>query len=71
MAVITLYFCTITEEGVINKNLQVWGIPNLYVCSQAVFPTSSHSNPALTLMALGMKLCNHLNEKNKLITDKC
>jgi hypothetical protein len=23
LAVITLYFCTITEEGVINKNLQV------------------------------------------------
>lgn len=51
------------EDGVVNKNLQIWGISNLYICSCSVFPTSSHSNPTLTLLALGLKLCNHLNEE--------
>ena len=44
------------SEGVVNKNLQVWGIPNLFICSCAVFPTSSHSNPTLTLLALASRL---------------
>ena len=43
-------------EGVVNKNLRVWGISNLFICSCAVFPTSSHSNPTLTLLALASRL---------------
>ena len=49
------------QEGVVNVNLQVWGISNLYVCSCAVFPTSSHSNPTLTMLALASRLANHLS----------
>ena len=49
------------EEGVVNKDLQVWGVSNLYVCSCAVFPTSSHSNPTLTMLALASRLANYLN----------
>jgi hypothetical protein len=52
------------SEGVVNENLQVWNVPNLYVCSSSVFPTSSHSNPTLTLLALAMRLSCHL-EKNQ------
>lgn len=48
------------EHGVVDKNLNVWGEKNLYVCSQAVFPTSSHSNPTLTMLALGCRLAQHL-----------
>jgi hypothetical protein len=47
-------------EGVVDKDLCVWGTPNLYVCSQAVFPTGSHSNPVLTMLALALRLSNHL-----------
>ena len=46
----------ISSEGVVDKNLQVWGISNLFICSCAVFPTSSHSNPTLTLLALASRL---------------
>jgi choline dehydrogenase-like flavoprotein len=46
--------------GVVNDQLQVWGIPNLYVCSSAVFPTASHSNPTLTLLALAARLAERL-----------
>lgn len=41
---------------VVNKNLQINGITNLFVCSSAVFPTSSHSNPTLTTLALVSKM---------------
>lgn len=41
---------------VVDKNLKINGINNLYVCSSAVFPTSSHSNPTLTTLALVSKM---------------
>ncbi len=47
-------------EGVVDPQLQVWGIPNLHVCSTSVFPTSSHSNPTLTLLALAERLADKL-----------
>ncbi len=49
------------QDGVVNENLQVWGVANLYVCSCAVFPTSSHSNPTLTMLALASRLANYLS----------
>ena len=48
------------ENGVVNSNLQVWGHDNLYLCSTSVFPTSSHSNPTLTLLALAQRLVEKL-----------
>lgn len=48
------------NEGVVNKDLQVWGHENLYICSAAVFPTASHSNPTLTLLALAHRLVNKI-----------
>lgn len=48
------------EEGVVNENLLVHGTDNLYVCSNAAFPTGSAVNPTLTLTALAMRLSDHL-----------
>lgn len=53
-------------DGVVNSNLQVWGITNLYICSCSVFPTSSHSNPTLTLLALAARLADYLNKKKEI-----
>ena len=49
------------DQGVVNADLQVWKVPNLYVCSTSVFPTGSHSNPTLTLLALGARLAEKLS----------
>jgi hypothetical protein len=49
------------EEGVVDKNLQVWEVANLFICSQAVFPTGSHSNPVLTMLALALRLTDHIS----------
>lgn len=43
------------ENGVVDNQLRVWGHDNIYVCSSSVFPTGSHSNPTLTMMALGAR----------------
>lgn len=51
---------TTAEKGVVDTNLKVWGVNNLYVCSAAVFPTGSHSNPTVTMLALGLRLVNFL-----------
>lgn len=51
---------TSAENGVVDQDLKIWGIRNLYVCSCSVFPTVSHSNPTLTLLALASRLANHL-----------
>jgi len=54
------------RDGVVDTNLKVWGTQNLYVCSCAVFPTSSHSNPTLTMLALTNRLHQYLlTEKPK------
>lgn len=51
-----------SSSGIVSPNLQVWGQQNLFVCSSAVFPTSSHSNPTLTILALGARLARYLKE---------
>lgn len=48
------------EDGVVDDRLRVWDVPNLHVCSAAVFPTGSHSNPTLTLLALVARLADEL-----------
>jgi choline dehydrogenase-like flavoprotein len=49
------------HSGIVNKNLQLWGHENIYVCSTSVFPTGSHSNPTLTLLALACRLADRIN----------
>ena len=46
--------------GVVDKDCAVFGLPNLFVASSAVFPTSSHANPTLTIVAMTLRLADHL-----------
>jgi choline dehydrogenase-like flavoprotein len=48
------------NEGVVDRDLRVFGTSNLYVCSSAVFPTGSFSNPTHTIIALGIRLAERL-----------
>lgn len=47
-------------KGVVDENLKVNGVENLYVCDLSVFPFSPASNPSLTLVALAQRLADHL-----------
>ncbi len=52
----------VTEaESVTDANLRVHGLDNLFVCSNAVFPTAGAVNPTLTLAALSLRLGAHLS----------
>lgn len=53
------------KDGVVDRNLQVFDIPNLYVASTAVMPTSGQANPTLTGIALGVRLAKHLSTQIK------
>ncbi len=48
------------HEGVVDENCRVHGVENLYVASSSVFPTSGHANPTLTVIALALRLADHL-----------
>ncbi len=48
------------DRGVVDPNLRLHGTPNTFVCSGAVFPTSGFSNPTHTLLALAVRLADHL-----------
>ena len=47
-------------QGVVDVNCRVHGMNNLYVAGSSVFPTSGFANPTLTLVALALRLADHL-----------
>jgi choline dehydrogenase-like flavoprotein len=56
----TCRMATTPQVGVVDENLRVHDTENVYVCSNAVFPSESAVNPTLTLTALTMRLAEHL-----------
>jgi choline dehydrogenase-like flavoprotein len=47
-------------EGVTDAELRVHGTDNVWVCSNAVFPSIGAVNPTLTLTALAFRLADRL-----------
>jgi len=50
------------KQGVVNSDGQVHGVSNLYVAGSSVFPTYGASNPTLNLIALTLRLADHLKK---------
>lgn len=48
------------KQGVVDENCQVHGISNLFIAGSSVFPTCGHANPTLTIVALSLRLAEHL-----------
>jgi len=49
--------------GVVDENCRVHGVANLYVAGSSVFPTSGAANPTLTIVALALRLADHIKER--------
>jgi hypothetical protein len=49
-------------DGVVDKNLRVFGSRSVFVCSAATFSTFSSANPTLTLTQMGIRLGKYLDE---------
>jgi choline dehydrogenase-like flavoprotein len=47
-------------RGVVDRNCKVHSVDNLYVAGSSVFPTSGVSNPTLSIVALTLRLADHL-----------
>jgi len=48
------------EYGVVDQNCRVHGISNLFLAGPSVFPTSGYANPSLTIVALAVRLADHM-----------
>ena len=52
------------SEGVVDTHCRVHGMHNVYITGAQVFPTVGYANPVLTIVALAIRLADHLKEKS-------
>lgn len=48
------------RDGVVDRDCRVFGSDNLYVAGSAVFPRYGYANPTLTIVALSLRLSEHI-----------
>ncbi len=51
------------QKGVVDSDCKVHGVDNLFVAGSSVYPTSGIANPTLTLVALAIRLADHLKTR--------
>jgi choline dehydrogenase-like flavoprotein len=51
------------RRGVVDASSRVHGLANLYVAGSSVFPTSGAADPTLTIVALAIRLADHLRRE--------
>ena len=49
------------HHGVVDANCRMHGISNLYIAGSSVFPSYACDDPTLTIVALALRLSDHLN----------
>jgi len=49
--------------GVVDKNCRVHGVANFYIAGSSVFPTGGYANPTLTIVALALRLADHVKSQ--------
>ena len=47
-------------QGVVDANLKVHSLANLYVAGSSVFASTGISNPTFTIITLSIRLAEHL-----------
>ena len=51
------------RQGVVDASCRVHGVANLYVAGSSVFPTCGAADPTLTIVALAIRLADHLKRE--------
>lgn len=59
----TTRMATEPNGGVVDANCRVHYLDNLYVAGSSVFPTGGCANPTLTIVALALRLADHLKQQ--------
>jgi choline dehydrogenase-like flavoprotein len=52
------------KNGVVDRDCRVHGMSNLYLAGSSVFPNIGFANPTLTIVALSLRLTDHLKSAN-------
>jgi choline dehydrogenase-like flavoprotein len=47
-------------SSVVNEHGEVHGVSGLYVAGSSIFPTAGHANPTLMIVAMALRLADHL-----------
>lgn len=55
----------VPKSSVVDENCKIHSVHNLYVAGSSLFPTSGHANPTFTIVALAIRLSEHLKDKLK------
>jgi choline dehydrogenase-like flavoprotein len=53
------------RQGVVDRRCAVHGLSNLYVAGSSIFPTGGRVNPTVTIVALAIRLADHLKATMK------
>jgi choline dehydrogenase-like flavoprotein len=53
------------RTGVVDADCRVHGYDNLYVAGSSVFPTGGWANPTLTIIAMALRLADHLDTRGR------
>lgn len=56
------------RHGVVDRNCRVHGMSNLYVAGSSVFPTYGSNFPTTTIVALSLRLADHLAARLQAVT---
>lgn len=48
------------EDGVVDRNLRVHGVSNLYIGGSSVFPTAGYSGPTMMIVGFSIRLAEHI-----------
>ena len=48
------------HHGVVDASCKVHGISNLFIAGSSVFPTGGYTTPTLTIVALAIRLAEHI-----------
>lgn len=51
------------KQGVVDAHCRVHDLSNLYIAGSSVFPTGGYANPTMTIIALSIRLADHLSQE--------
>ena len=51
------------QKGVVDENGKVHGVSNLFIAGPSLFPTCGYANPVLTIVALAIRLADHIKNE--------
>ena len=50
-------------KGVVNAECRLFDVENISIAGSSVFPTIGYANPTLTIVALALRLAEHLKKQ--------